>query len=327
MNRTLLFQAGDAIGLGHLLASIALYKHLADSLGWRFCCSIRHNVLAVDPTQDVDPFFETFFALGEDRSCLSSEVSDQSLERARDNGRTVMVACRSDRLDLVSGQHDVLAGMDFQVCLLPEFRDLLSQEQLPEADVVYIDTLCPFLPFPGVEAYYAGVPAFPPRLRSGDADRATGPFIGIHVRHGNGEALSGRPMGGTERFNTLMAHYADRIEALRREHQIRDVLVLSDNSAVADSLARAVGGRAAADTPLPEVPFQTYLGAPHASKLGRLARTLADFDRLSEASVIGGASSLFPLASWVWSDGASLAWIDDWEEGRNVSPLGERPPV
>ena len=162
MNRTLLFQAGDAIGLGHLLASIALYKHLADSLGWRFCCSIRHNVLAVDPTQDVDPFFETFFALGEDRSCLSSEVFDQSLERARDNGRTVMVACRSDRLDLVSGQHDVLAGMDFQVCLLPEFRDLLSQEQLPEADVVYIDTLCPFLPFPGVEAYYAGVPAFPP---------------------------------------------------------------------------------------------------------------------------------------------------------------------
>jgi hypothetical protein len=291
--RRVVYRPARGIGIGHLLVSWAVYGTLAQRLGAGFFSTLTGTVF--DPAPSTEPeFMAAHFAPIPDapHMVLGHAATAEALAPGT-LGRAVIIG-RQDTFQRPGQEFPALASaklLDRQAD-----QDQIAPEGLAGYDTIYIDSVIPKAPLIATLGQILPIVDLAPRhVAAAAAQAGPDPYVAVHLRHGNGEPLGGRPEGGTPAFETRLAQLASRAEAQSKQLGGAQILCLSDNATTAAQLAQLCGGRSLGDQDLPDIRFQNFFRRAKPQREG-----LADprWDRMfTDLAVLCGAASLVAGAS------------------------------
>ena len=316
--RVLIYQATDGVGIGHVLVSMSFYADYALRTGRKFFVSIAGTGLATDNSLDVDPFFshllnvtktdeaEFVFSQRMLRRCLNDAICDQ---------KSILLVGRAQNPKRMQPQYPELFETDVRLSFLDrdDFHPKLHNGDDFEAPVMVIDNINSVEGKPGFEGLLSKIEPFAPFAddfqRWANQKLPDGQYIGVHVRHGNGEYLHGRRKGDDSDFGLLLNEMTSKTKKAARDHGISNILVFGDNSRTVRSLADQLGGMAPGFEDLTDIPFNEDLWSAQ-DRFAKLKNVFRDFYLLSRATLICGAPSLFVMGAYIWSSDRNLVWVD-----------------
>ncbi len=277
----------------------------------------------MDPAADVDPLFTDFLDKPEidRRNILVSRKSlDEYLKELRVSRLTFLVVRRDEQKSLGASRLVARKALDPEKMIY--MSSLVHAQYIREGRDLDSHAILIFgvIPFRFSKYLFAGEPRYGVPLAP--FAREALPFvvkpqlerhIGVHVRHGNSEYLSGRPEGGGERFENMVTTIVEKTKALR-DNTGCDVLVFSDNCHVAASLASELNAEAPSVTSLSDKPFQQQLSKQSDEKrYSAIAPIISDFFHLSHCQYIVSGSSLFTSSSYLFSAHRRMLRINEKE--------------
>lgn len=297
--KTVFYRPGTHVGIGHIIFAISGYARLADALGARFCTTLAGTLMDFPEPSPLTAalVFDRMEVLGGDafRERLANEApADETLVLGRADHRGHL---RRDAPTLVGAAfRDRIANRD--EITLPGIAEHGAEHG---AANVYIQSIAPNAT---LLASLGPAPSARVRLTPDAAvavDRRVGraPFLAIHLRHGNGEGLSGRLEPGSDSFGRYIRDIADLAKREAKARNLGRIICFSDNDATRETLAELSGGIFVGDAGgLPEVPHVAFLrqSPAHESRLGQ-ERLVADFCAIARAACVVGGLSHFPQAA------------------------------
>ena len=295
---TLIYRPGHAIGLGHLIYSWIGYGTLAQQLGARFLSTLAQSVFDqgqegqeeqdfLDRTFVSPAPYQGFLQLGYGQ--VAARLSPEALA-----DKKVLVLGRHDQAQRPAREFPALAGADFA----DHEADPMPPEHLRRYDLIYVDSVAPktaalqaqigpFLPLLQFNAHYR---------RQAIAHAGSETYLALHLRHGNGENLHGRPRGEEAVFDAFVARLAQETQSILSQTPA-PVLCFSDNAATAERMATLTGGRIGDSSQLPDRPFQAFLRSADGPQAPRMEKIFFDLACLAHARHILAAESLFVRAA------------------------------
>lgn len=314
--RALMYRCGKiGNGIGHFLVSLSLYAHYARKTDRQFFISLHGSALAIDPQADTDPFFSEILDVAQGPypdTIISYQAFSRRIDAVIKYSQDCAVVCRNPRSLSAEFPH-LMAKSDavFHLDVRSKFQQI---QDLPH-DVIVIDKVTPVIG--GVaqhERFFEKVPAFAPfhpaikEMRP--EPHVSGGYVGVHLRHGNGEFLGIRTEGNNRDFPKLLKLVADRAGKLAVQYNLQQTLIFSDNSNTAKQIAKMTGGIVPTIDNISDSRHLDHLLAADHRKLQTVSEIACDLHFLSMASVICGGNSLFVLAAYIWSDRNRLEWIE-----------------
>lgn len=339
-NSPIVYRVDRGTGFGHFLCCLEFYATLAEQMRRPFITTVRDSLF--DGTRNEENavlarYFERF-----GMSDTLDQINYDHVRRAvedgiRDNLRIAVIG-RQDMAKRIYAEFPALKYAEF----IERHSDCISPEGLEPYDLVYVDSV-----MPGI-ALTRALPEIlsPPVLRQNlinEAESATGgPVdVAIHMRHGNGEKLGNRLMGGDEAFWKCCEALATKAKEMAPENG--RIVAVSDNAETAKFIADAAGGITLGSDGLPTIAHYKFLRAEEdvgllrrirrrftskdQDRIGRYDRMFLDIAVLASANTIVAGESRFPSAAKLINPDAKLFLFEDADTSREVaySDLGEFP--
>lgn len=301
-----IYRPGREIGIGHLLVCWSAYQALALQLAGRFLTTISGTIFESAPPETASNFvcrnFRTTSAERPDISLDHAAIARVLAPEKTAQARCVIIG-RNDNAQRAKQEFPGLASAD----LLDRHddQDKIVPSYLANYDIIYVDSVRPQARLTQVLGYFRPDLALAPIHNARAAELTPGPpYIAVHLRHGNGEQLSGRPEGGSDSFHQNMRHLAQTAKEEIEVVGARGIVCLSDNAEAAAFMAAQCGGQTlGAGEDLPDAPFQAFMRAAGDARASRFDRMFLDLAVLASAqSIIAGASQFANAAKLLGRD-------------------------
>jgi hypothetical protein len=240
-------------------------------------------------------FFDTR-VLGSPQVHLGIDKTQERLLRLNSTAQHVIVAHPKGQPDRAVREFPMLRTARF---LSEATFTTLQPADLQDVDLLYVDSLCP--PAPLLKSFGTIQPLFP--ISESYQDSAfshleSRHYIGVHIRHGNGEHLGNRRISGDHAlFGDYLKDVATQVLDLSSVTNIGDIVVLGDNADTITTLAKLTGGQGVGTDDLPSERFQDFIRADRQNATRRIEKVMFDFSVLAGAQHIVSGISLFSQAA------------------------------
>lgn len=308
--KSLVYFANGGIGLGHFLACCSVYGEYARKTNRKFFIRLKPSVLAMDPTADVDPIFTDFFCK-KDIDKRGIEISatevDQYVEEMSDSASNIVAVSREDfdgtdfirrisNKNLDPSKMNYMRNSDYAEYLL-DGRDM-------DTEVIMIFGVIPYRFARKVfteSGYRVPFAAFADERLPFEVRPGLSRCIGVHVRHGNGEHLHGRPEGGDGQFGIMLESIVRKAKEIKEKTGF-GVVAFSDNRETVAYLGSELGADAPTASALSDQPHLKYLHSrSNENKYNRVVPIISDFYHLSNCYYIICGRSLFTYSAYLFS--------------------------
>ncbi|MAM61664.1 hypothetical protein [Maritimibacter sp. UBA3975] len=298
--KTVIYRPAGGVGLGHLLFSLAGYSSLARDIWAGFVSTGQSTEFDRDGTATgifadhltlvPDPGLPVTFGLPAIRDRLTPEALE---------GKRCALIGRKEARRRAQAEFPQLTDATF----FEQEDDALSPDALRPFDVIYVDSVLPPTQLTG------RIRSLRPLLvPNADTERRaiavcpSEPFVGVHLRHGNGEHLHGRLEGGQAEFDDYLNLVADTAREVADTAGLGAILCISDNAETAERLAARSGGVALPPDDLPQTAWRDHIGEAGEAFNDRLTRMMVDIAALSRGTRIVAGHSWFSESAALWGD-------------------------
>jgi len=275
-DRNLFYVAGVGVGIGHFLTSASILKHYADRTHRRFHIICNKWVMSLDAKADIDPIYSMLFADDVVRPRpfnASLKLATDTIESQYQSKRPFLViGINKHGLNRLSQNLDQPPFIDEAAFMtINKFRHLIADGIDHPIDNIVFDTVIPFQSDSRPFAFFRDIPPLSP-LRYSAFDRGIdlNECVGLHIRHGNGEHLNRRTMGGSPEFDLLVEGIVSSARRIAEERSMR-VIAFGDNPTLLDHLEREHGFIRLEKEENPEIPWRKRLdgggGTEHKRRL------------------------------------------------------------
>lgn len=294
--RAIIYRPAKGVGIGHFLYSLAGYGSLARETGAEFYFTANNTVFTkfLDEGEFISQYFDQS-SIRSDRVHFGFEKVSSRLREAEKFSENVVVLGRKDRMKRAASDFPSLKNSD--ILEASDFSNLEIQE-IMNIDVLYVDSIvAPRAPIEEITDITPLLSLSKSYLQTVYEAIGTDRYIGVHVRHGNGEDLDNRVSGGTSEFDSYMRRVANQVNRIAQENEISEKLVASDSKLAVEQLAELTGGRPIGVLNLPDRRFQDYLRSSRDVAESGVEKLMFDFAVLAGAQHIVSGSSFFPRAA------------------------------
>lgn len=306
--RALIYAVGPFIGLGHILLGISCFYQYAQATGRTFYLTFQRSAMALKNDADIDGTLTELFDITdlEARGIVLSER--QTLERVDAQPsilqETRILARKPGQKQTVMACFESLRPYrgDLKLSLMDEVTSHMQSNTDFDESLLLVNAMLPDLSrfdWESVEPLFHFSPSAAAVLGVEDDYKQ---YVGVHLRHGNGEDLMGRLEGEQSSYDTYLQKVAERVNSVSQALGAK-ALVFSDNSSVVSQMVAKTNGRSLGESQLIDKPHQTIneLETQEARRQA-IFKVFADFYCLSQCSSVVCGRSMFTRAAQVYSD-------------------------
>lgn len=297
-------------GLGHFLTATTVYSHYSRLVGRAFYIDTKKwSSFLIQPEEDIDPFFSNYFnekSFEKSGINLSQKGQKELYEKAnKEFWETLVVLPRNTNAEVFMSQgfskdfRGNLSFIDFR-----KFRRKYlykNREHSAKLIIMIVSEPTKGGRWFGKVKSVKSLADFSTQLNEKMNLENLSDYIGIHVRHGNGEYLHGRIEGGDKKFE----NYVDRIVRTALRHQRKDgspMIAFSDSVHCLTYLKEKHGILSLDGDDLPDDEWFQHLRSKDAQEKNRVIfKAMKDFYFLSQCKHVVCGSSLFTMAAYLFS--------------------------
>jgi hypothetical protein len=313
--KSILYRAGQNIGLGHLLVSISFLANYGRKTDRTLYVSLEGSVLESVVEADVDPMFSSFLDIRKsqyDNVCVSKSAIRYLIDKSQCDGGSTLLVGRADHPNRLRSIYPEVLSNHSGVIDRFKFRPLVQQGiDFPER-LMIVDSVVPVEARPGQEGHMVGVEPIAPfsdeMMPRNAVKTEECTYLSVHVRHGNGENLGLRPRGGSEEHQQFVQKAILQAGRLAKKYNYDNILAFSDNADIVDEIRIGCGASAGNRYALGNQKFQVHLKAM-STRSARLRAIQKDFQALAKSDLIVATPSLFALAAQMWPKKHEIQWV------------------
>jgi hypothetical protein len=302
-------------GLGHFLTASTVYSDYAESINRTFHIDTKKwSSFLLEPEKDIDPFFLDYFEsnfFDQNGVNLSKRSLRQLYSRASEGSwETLVVIPKNVKVQDFMAKgflKDFNGNMSFME--FPKFRDkYLYKKREHSARLVLLIVSEPTKGGRWMRKV-SKVPSLVKlnsQLNASNQKDEINSYVGIHVRHGNGEYLHGRIEGKERAFEKYLDRMAAKAKKLSQKEGLK-IMAFSDSVACLDYFQAKHSIPSNKEDNLPDEEWFSHLKSQDAKRKREVIfKVMKDFYFLANCKHVVCGISLFTMAAFLFSKNRSF---------------------